>query len=108
MTTRQVSVRFGEVADEFMSKDDAGLGTAVLTGGDMQIAAADSRVGDVDSYPARAGFRHWNWPDGHDVTAFPHQRVLLSHRRLRSLSRPTSRSLMCRTQLATGTVSQPG
>ena len=51
---RQIAVRLCQVADEFMAEDRAGLSTDVFTGGDMQVAAANPRVRDVDCDPARA------------------------------------------------------
>jgi hypothetical protein len=76
---RQITVGLGQVADEFMAQYRAGLSAYVFTGCDMQVAATNPRVRDVYCHPARMGFRHRNGPDGHDIAAFPDQRVLLRH-----------------------------
>jgi hypothetical protein len=79
MTRWQISVRFGQAANELVAEDDAGLSADMLASGDMEVAAADSRVRDVNRYPSRPGFRDWYRPDGDDSAAFPDQRVLLGH-----------------------------
>ena len=79
MAHRQITVRLGEVADEFMAQYRAGLRAYVFTGCDMQVAATNPGVGDVHCYPAGTGFGHGDRSDGYDSAAFPHQRMLLGH-----------------------------
>jgi hypothetical protein len=86
MTHRQIPVRLGQAADEFMPEDDSGLSTVVFAVCDVQVAAANPGVRDVDAYPAGAGLGHGDRPDGDDSAAFPDQRVLLSHAVLKRAS----------------------
>jgi hypothetical protein len=79
MARGQLSVRFRQVTDEFVAKDDARLGTAMLPSRDMEVAAADSRVGDINWHPAGPGVRNRYRPYGDTRAAFPDQRILLSH-----------------------------
>ena len=51
-----------------------------FTRGDVQIAATDPGVRDVHGQPARARLGHRGSSDANDTAAFPHQRILLSHR----------------------------
>src|SRR5215211_431412 len=80
MTGGQLFIRFGQATDEFVAEDDARLGTAMLASGNMEVAAAHSRVGDVDRYPAVARFGDRHGPDSDAGAALPHQSVLFNHR----------------------------
>src|SRR5215213_1059371 len=80
MTGGQLFIRFGQATDEFVAEDDARLGTAMLASGNMEVAAAHSRVGDVDRYPAVARFGDRHGPDSDAGAALPHESVLFNHR----------------------------
>ena len=63
----------------FMPEHLTRLGTDMLTGSDVQIAATDSGVRDVHRHPARTGLGNRNSPYGDDLLAFPDKRILLMH-----------------------------
>src|SRR4029453_18903784 len=69
MAHRQIAVRLGQAADEFMPEDESGLSTAVFAVCDVQVAAANPGVRDVHRYPAGAGLGHGDRPDRHDSAA---------------------------------------